>query len=135
MQVRVRGSVASKRVLNEALFSHVCPAATTRMVLHHRGKASTYKCSGAWIGTGAGSTGAMLAAGAAPFPVTSKKIQAVVREPFKVVSGDEVKITSRMAEAFLYLDGPFLQVPVGLGDTLTFSASNEPLTTLRVDHA
>lgn len=42
MSVEVDGLEVSKRVLNEALFSHSCPAAMTRMVF----EAKRYDCSG-----------------------------------------------------------------------------------------
>jgi hypothetical protein len=33
-----------------------------------------------------------------------------------------------MADARLYLDGPYRQIPVGLGDRVVCSVSDEPLT-------
>lgn len=137
MEVLVRGKSIAKRVLNEALFSHACPAATSRFSLGTKQRTYPYKCSGAWIGTGAGSTGALLSAGGEPFSMASKSLLAVIRESYvpdrhrakpTIFRGSELKVVNQMTEATLYLDGPFLQAPVGLGDTVTFRVSREPLT-------
>ena len=56
MQVQLDGEVVSKRVLNDVLFCHESPAATTRYILEHRGKEEDHKSSGVWIGPAAGST-------------------------------------------------------------------------------
>lgn len=130
MEVLVRGHSVTKRVLNEALLSHACPAATSKFMLRR----TMYRCSGAWIGTGAGSTGAIHSAGGEIRPLTSKLLQAIVREPYGTdddpsgLIGHQFQVISRMTEAFLYIDGPFLQVPVGLGDRVTFRVSSQPLT-------
>jgi len=140
MEVLVRGNSVAKRVLNEALFSHACPAATSNFKLGSLRRMRDYKCSGVWVGTGAGSTGALRSAGGHLQKMTSKTLQAVVRELYDPdralinptrIKGPEIKAVSKMTEAVLYLDGPFLQVPVGLGDTVTFRISKEPLTLLR----
>jgi NAD+ kinase len=130
MQVEVDGQVVSKRVLNEALFSHTCPAAMTRF---SEGK-TRYACSGMWVGTGAGSTGAIKSAGGEVLPIGSKLLQAVIREPFDHPDGKTIstvdhkfKFTSKTADATLYLDGPFLRVPVGFDQTMRFTQSPEPL--------
>ena len=75
-------------------------------------------------------------------PLGSKKLQLVVREPY-VPSGqrnrlvnvlvnpsDSVRVESKMDDACVFLDGPYRQVPVRLGDVLTFRASKEPLLLL-----
>lgn len=123
MEVLVRGKSVSKRVLNEALFSHVCPAAMSRMIF----QGSSYGCSGVWVGTGAGSTGAIKSAGGTQMLPSDKNLQAVIREPYTQFIKEQFKLSNKMTEAVLYLDGPYLQVPVGFGDTVTFRISKEPL--------
>jgi len=58
-------------------------------------------------------------------------LQAVIREPFNhppvQLVAERFKLSNKMTEAVLYLDGPYLQVPVGFGDTVTFKVSKEPL--------
>ena len=78
-------------------------------------------------------------------PFASEKLQLVVREaylelrrqprpePLQLSSvvfepPQSLLLTSKMADARLYLDGPYRQVPVGLGDRVVCSISDEPLT-------
>ncbi|MEM9194466.1 MAG: NAD(+)/NADH kinase, partial [Myxococcota bacterium] len=56
MLVVVDSQVVSDRVLNDALFSASCPAATTKYVAYHRGLEEEQRSSGVWIGPAAGST-------------------------------------------------------------------------------
>lgn len=132
MEVLVRGKSVSKRVLNEALFSHVCPAAMSRMMFENE----YYESSGVWVGTGAGSTGAMSSAGGTQMNPDQPDLQAIIREPYnnrekKQFFKSEFKLVNRITEAVLYLDGPYLQVPVGFGDAVTFRTSKEPLVLAR----
>lgn len=130
MRVSVGRRVVADRVLNEALFSHTCPAAMTRFQLG----SYKYACSGVWVGTGAGSTGALASAGGEAMPLSAHKLQAVIREPFKEYDGNviryqsrSIRLTSLTDDATLYLDGPFLRVPVGLEDVVVFDRSPSPL--------
>jgi NAD+ kinase len=131
MEVLAKGNRVCKRVLNEALFCHSCPAVMSRMTF----EGNKYRCSGAWVGTGAGSTGAIKSAGGKRLGLGSDKLQAIIREE----SGDgktrfiggPFKLISEMTDAVLYIDGPYLQIPVSLGDTVTFRVSGEPLLLAR----
>lgn len=133
MTVEIDGRVVASRVLNEVLFSHSCPASMTRVVFERK----TYMCSGLWVGTGAGSTGAIKSAGGRYMPVLSKELQTVVREPFNV---DTTRCISRQAKKFdlvskttdgtLYVDGSFLRIPVGFDQKVRFYQSAEPLQML-----
>jgi NAD+ kinase len=131
LKVSVEGRVVAKRILNEALFSATCPAAMTRVAY---GK-TRYACSGLWIGTGAGSTGAIRSAGGMVLPLRSRLIQTIVREPceHKVTGHIALRkksfdFVSKMADATLYFDGPFLRVPVGFDQRMKFELSEEPLS-------
>jgi NAD+ kinase len=139
MEILVGGKVVSKRVLNEALFSHTCPAAMTRFTLGVRHKTwvetERYSCSGVWIGTGAGSTGAIASAGGKVQPPTSKKLQAVIREHCGAKPGQspvllqqEFTLVSKSPDATLYLDGPFLRVPIGHDQRVVFRLSKDYLS-------
>jgi NAD+ kinase len=144
MQVSVNGRIVSRRVLNEALFCHAIPAATSRYIVGLRGKSEEQRSSGVWVSTAAGSTGAARSAGGRLLPFTSRRLQLIVREPYlearreaepAVIELDRLTfeppeslaLLSKMEDARLYLDGPFRQMPVGLGDRVTCSVSNEPL--------
>lgn len=145
MQVRVSGRVRSRRVLNEALFSHSVPAATSRYILHVGHASEQQHSSGVWIGPAAGSTAAQHSAGGRVLPLRSKKLQVVVREPYlrdgekyrllrhEVPEGSAVCIKSKMQDATLYLDGPYRRISVSLGEVARMSVSKEPLCVLGLE--
>ncbi len=142
MCVLVNGRVRSNRVLNDALYAHRSPAATSRYIIEHARTREEQRSSGFWIGPAAGSTAAQRSAGGAVLALGSKKLQLVVREPYvpsgkkyrKVIAlvspGESLKVESKMDDACVFLDGPYRQAPVRLGDVLTFRASDEPLLLL-----
>jgi NAD+ kinase len=144
MQVTVSGKVVSRRVLNDALFCHQSPAATSRYILEHRGRVEEQKSSGFWIGPAAGSTAAQLSAGGKVLPLASANLQMVVREPYTphgrphrmqrvlVKPGEELLVRSKSRRMRLYIDGPDEWVSVDLGDVLTFTQSPEPLILLGI---
>ena len=145
MMVTQNGRVISRRVLNEALFSHEIPAAASRYVVAYGGHREEQVSSGFWVGTAAGSTGAMHSAGGDILPLGARRLEFVVREPFagagwvyrmtklKCSQGKSVVVTSKMRDACLFLDGPFQRTTVGLGDKLEFSVSDDPLNVLGLD--
>jgi NAD+ kinase len=142
MSVAVNGRLRSKHVLNEALFCHASPAATSRYLLEHRRMSEEQRSSGIWIGPAAGSTAAQRSAGGRVLPLGSRLLQLVVREPYTpsgrpcrlakllIDDGDQVRLESKMDDAALFFDGPYRSVPVRLGDKVAFFASNEPLVVL-----
>jgi NAD+ kinase len=142
MSVSLNGRERSRRVLNEALYCHASPAATSRYVLSHGRVSETQKSSGFWLGPAAGSTAAQRSAGGRVLPLRSQKLQLVVREPyapagtryrllrFTIDPGNKVEAQSMMQDACMFLDGPYRQIPVSLGDVATFRMSPEPLRVL-----
>jgi len=141
MTVSLNGRLRSKRVLNEALYSHSTPAATSRYILHVGRRHEEQRSSGFWIGPAAGSTAAQHSAGGRILPLGSANLQLVVREPYspygkykllKLVVGEKalISVQSKMDNASLYLDGPHRTVSVRLGDLVSFGVSDEPLTVL-----
>ena len=142
MKVSVNGRVRTKRVLNEALYCHSSPAATSRYILSYDRTHEEQRSSGLWIGPAAGSTAAQRSAGGRILPLRSKLIQLVAREPytpagqryrltkFLVEEGHSVSVDSKMDDAAVFFDGPDRQVPVRLGDRVTFTMSDEPLSVL-----
>ena len=147
MRVQINGRLVSQRVLNEALYSHAIPAATSRYIVRCALGKEEQHSSGFWIGTAAGSTGAQRSAGGRVLPLGSKQLQMVVREPYtapgrrlklgrvRVKDGDVVTVQSKMDDGTVFLDGPFKRFNVFLGDIVDFRASKEPLTVLGLDHA
>jgi NAD+ kinase len=142
MSVAVNGRLRTKHVLNEALFCHASPAATSRYQLAHGHQTEEQRSSGLWIGPAAGSTAAQRSAGGRVLRLSSRMLQLVVREPYtpsgrpcrlaKLVidAGDEIRVESKMDDAALFFDGPYRNVPVRLGDKVAFFASDEPLVVL-----
>jgi len=141
MTVSLNGRMRSKRVLNEALYSHTSPAATSRYILHVGQKKEEQRSSGIWIGPAAGSTAAQHSAGGKVMPLGSSKLQLVVREPYSpygkykllslvVGKAREIMVQSKMDDASLFLDGPHRIVSVRLGDVVSFGVSDEPLSVL-----
>lgn len=132
LQVMLDGRVLSSRVLNEALFSHACPAAMTKFILDKE----RYGCSGIWVGTGAGSTGAMKSAGGEPYSPESKFLSYIIREPYRddfksvtrSLSAKRFKLISKISDGVIYLDGPFLKFPVSYQQRVDFVVSTEPLS-------
>jgi len=141
MTVSLNGRMRSKRVLNEALYCHSGPAATSRYILHVGKKKEEQRSSGIWIGPAAGSTAAQRSAGGRVLPLSSDQLQLVVREPYSpygkfellklvVDASREISVQSKMDDAALYLDGPHRTVSVRLGDFVSFGVSDEPLNVL-----
>jgi NAD+ kinase len=142
MEVRLNGAAISRRVLNDALFCHASPAATSRYVLAFGETEEEQRSSGFWVGPAAGSTAAQRSAGGAVLPLTSDQLQFVVREPYTpgggplalargvVTPGERLRAVSKMSDARLFLDGPQAAHVVGLGDALEFRRSDEPLSVL-----
>jgi NAD+ kinase len=146
MRVEVNGTRIHDRVLNEALFCHESPAATSRYILRlqsapegsaaHVIAEEEHKSSGLWIGPAAGSTAAQQSAGGRVLPLDSP------REPYRphgqppgmtlgiVAAGQSLDVKSRMRQGRVFLDGDRLMHDVTIGDVVTMRRSNEPLVVL-----
>jgi NAD+ kinase len=139
MSVVHNGEPLSNRVLNDALFCHRSPAATSRYLVRLGAAREEQKSSGFWIGPAAGSTAAQRSAGGRILPLASQRLQFVVREPYTPAGGPlrlvqllvppkgELVIRSKMREAMLFIDGPHEDFKIDLGDELVFRGSKEPL--------
>jgi len=142
MRVDVEDKLISTRVLNDLLYCHESPAATSRYILSFGGDQERQMSSGVWVGPAAGSTAAIRSAGGKVLPIGSQKIQFVVREPYRGVDhkyrltkgmfarGDALEISSRMTMGRIFLDGTQKVYPVGIGDRIRMTLSEEPLTLL-----
>lgn len=142
MRVELNGRVISTRVLNDALYCHESPAATSRYIIEHDGHRERQMSSGVWIGPAAGSTAAIRSAGGKVLPIGSQKLQFVVREPYRGVDnkydlikglvspGESLAITSRMTKGRIFLDGTQKVHAVRIGDRIELMLSGEPLVLL-----
>lgn len=103
--------------LNDVLMTHECPAATTRYILTVDKYEEEQRSSGIWISTAAGSTAGICSAGGRVMPLLSRRIQYLVREPYRehgrsyqlrrgfIEHGDVIQIASKMQQGWLYIDG------------------------------
>lgn len=144
MRVRQNGRVVAPRVLNDCLFCHASPAATSRYLVYLGRVKEEHKSSGFWIGPAAGSTAAQRSAGGRVLSLASKSLQLVVREPYTphgesyairralVPGGARLRVKSKMHEALLFPDGAD-GLTVCYGDELEFDASPEPLLLLGIE--
>jgi NAD+ kinase len=142
MAVIRNGAPLSTRVLNDALFCHRSPAATTRYILKLGKVVEEQKSSGFWIGPAAGSTAAQRSAGGKILPLGSSDLQLVVREPYTpegeklklvrelVAKHAELFVRSKTREGRLFIDGPHESIEIEMGDRLVFRRSPESLTVL-----
>ena len=142
MAVRVNGKLVAGRVLNEALYCHSSPAATTRYILRLGEVEEEQKSSGFWIGPAAGSTAAQRSAGGRILPLSSQRLQLVVREPYtpsgskyRVIRallkpGEVLSVRTKMHDAVLFFDGPDSMTTLDFGDTVEFTRSDDSLDVL-----
>ncbi len=150
MRVETGGRILHDRVLNEALFCHASPAATSRYILRLLDptvedgvlEEEEQKSSGLWVGPAAGSTAAQRSAGGRVMPLSSRKLQYVVREPYRpevdalrmttgtVDEGQVLAIRSQMREGRVFIDGDRIMHEVAIGDVVTMRRSDEPLVVL-----
>lgn len=124
--------------LNDVLFAHGSPASTTRYILTIGGRSEMQRSSGIWISSAAGSTAAASAAGGRKLPLSSKKMQYVVREPYapskrySLLTGvlpntSSIKITSLVRHGTVYIDGPNMQYPAPEGTVVTVTGAKRPV--------
>ncbi len=142
MEVALDGEVVSTRVLNDILFCHLCPAATTRYIIGVGAQEEAQLSSGIWVGPAAGSTAAQRSAGGKVLAPGSQKIQFVVREPYVglrdgytltkglISPGESLRIRSKIREGRIFMDGAQKMLDVDIGVEVRLRASNEPLTLL-----
>ncbi|MEM9862762.1 MAG: NAD(+)/NADH kinase [Myxococcota bacterium] len=142
MRVEVDGEVHSTRVLNDVLFCHKVPAAAARYIIRYNGMEESHTSSGIWAGPAAGSTAAQRSAGGRVLAIGSRRLQWVVREPYRphdlklelakglVAADSELCIKSKTRNGRLYLDGAGRIVNVDIGQEIVLRRSEEPLTLL-----
>ena len=142
MQIMRDGEVMTQRVLNDVLFCHRVPAATSHYMIDNGHVEEKQTSSGIWIGPAAGSTAALRSAGGQVLPLDSQALQFVVREPYQphghsytlvrrlIEAGGMVRIRSLMDAGQLFIDGSHRVAQVDIGSELVMRSSKEPLTIL-----
>jgi NAD+ kinase len=149
MRVDLNGKPLHARILNEALFCHASPAATSRYILRVTRGSGTHveadqRSSGMWIGPAAGSTAAQRSAGGKVLPLGSRRIQYVVREPYNPIGkrsrsavglldeGGKLTLRSKIRDGRVFIDGHRIVHNVTIGDVLVMRRSAETLTVLGI---
>lgn len=144
LAIEHNGELLALSALNDVLFAHESPAATSRYSITQWGpsgpsETATHRSSGLWVATATGSTAAIHSAGGAPMLISDERIQFAVRELYssnrqdpKLVQGflgsqEVLELRSHMRRAFLFFDGPWVKRPVYFGDTLRFRSAHTPL--------
>ncbi|MFU8804869.1 MAG: NAD(+)/NADH kinase [Bradymonadaceae bacterium] len=130
--VRINDEIVGPPVLNDALIAHLNPAAVSHYLLQvGNHPPEEQKSSGIWVATPAGSTAAIRSAGGHVMPIGSETYQYLVREPYPPKVGgyrflkgiqpfdDVFEVVSKMREGRVFLDGPHLMFPFGIGDTVS----------------
>lgn len=146
LAVRLNDRPLGPPVLNDVLFCHANPAATSRYALHLEGTAEEQKSSGVWIATPAGSTAAILSAGGQQESLRKRRFQFLVREPYappghalRLVHGfvpahGSLSITNYVRQGALFLDGAHLRFKVAMGDVISITAHPDPLSIYRPEN-
>jgi NAD+ kinase len=131
--------------LNDLLFAHPSPAATSKYLISWNDISEEHRSSGIWIASPIGSTAAIQSAGGVSMPISSRQFQFVVREPFTPPSTSPIRISkglfepdfqsfhiiSLMRKALLFCDGSLNQYTVEYGDHIHFRCSPSPLFLVR----
>lgn len=125
--------------LNDVLFAHRVPVASTRYALKLGDHAELQLSSGIWVSTASGSTGAMGSAGGEIMRVDDRRLQFRVREPYTrgtttptLLSGfidhlEQLEIVSRNDKNALFLDGHAEPVAVPFGARAIIRRAATPL--------
>jgi NAD+ kinase len=139
MELLLDGRLLPVTVLNDLLIAHQCPCAMSRYTLGINEIEEEQRGSGLWISTAGGSSGAIHSAGGKLMRLGSKRLQYRPRELFTIAGmsyqltggimdrDPEIRVTSRMREGVIFLDGSHYRVSFGLGQQLTVHRARNPL--------
>lgn len=146
LAVAINGRPIGPPVLNDVLFCHANPAATSRYILHAHGRSEEQKSSGLWVATPAGSTAAILSAGGQAESLRRQRFQFRVREPYAppgtavqlvhgfIAAGATLEIDNSMRQGAVFLDGAHVRFSVAMGDRVAIGIHPRPLRVFRTDH-
>lgn len=143
LEVFLNGRSLKVPILNDVLFCHANPAATSRYHFQVGRRAEEQKSSGVWVSTPTGSTAAMRGAGGRAQAMTERRFQWRVREPWAppgkqvalvgglVGTSGRVTWTSMMRDGAVFLDGSHIRHTVGMGDVVEVAAHPVALQLVR----
>lgn len=127
------------RGLNDILFAAASPAEMARYEIIIAGKREGHRSSGIWITAGPGSTAAILAAGGRRQPISSARLQFLVREPHRIPGrnyrllrgllpeGGRISLIPEGDNGVIFIDGSHHTFPVPAGSRCTCRVSRRRL--------
>ena len=139
LRLEIDGQLQFPLALNDLLFANQNPAGTTRYVLKIGNKKEEQKSSGLWVSAAPGSTAATKSSGGRALPLSSDKIQYVIREPYappgkkyKLLKGilpakQKIEILSMMDDASIFVDGPHQTYTIRRGSLITIRNAASPI--------
>ncbi|HZE97413.1 MAG TPA: NAD(+)/NADH kinase [Planctomycetota bacterium] len=125
LSIAINGRPVRELAFNDVLIAHKNPAAMTRYHLSVGTAVEQQKSSGVWISTAAGSTAGIRSAGGRRMPISSKRLQYLVREPYTwpqrrygLSRGfvPKLGLQSLTVGLRLWIDGSRVRYDLGLGD-------------------
>jgi NAD+ kinase len=143
MLISINGKPVRELPFNDVLIAHRNPSAMTRYRLSVGAAPEEQRSSGVWIATAAGSTAGIRSAGGRRMPISSKRLQYLVREPYtwpqrryRIARGYTPKLSLQTLTVGLglWIDGSRVRYDLGLGDRVEL-VSGPPLRVLCYDDA
>lgn len=139
LAVKLDGVTLPEAALNDVLFAHQHPAATSRYLVRLGRQSETHRSSGLWVSTAAGSTAGIRSSGGAVLPLRSRRLQFRARELYRrpgavhalasgfLAPGADLVVESQMDAGWLYIDGSRVSYPFPFGARAEIRALRAPL--------
>ena len=141
MAVAINGRPVRELAFNDVLIAHKNPAAMTRYRMTIGPVVEQQRSSGVWIATAAGSTAGIRSAGGRRMPISSRRLQYLVREPYhwpqrryRLPRGyvPRLGLQTLTVGISLWIDGSRVRYELGLGDRVEVQGG-PPLMVLGYD--
>jgi len=125
MAIAINGRPVREEAFNDVLIAHKNPAAMTRYRLSVGARREQQRSSGVWVSTAAGSTAGIRSAGGRRMPITSERLQYLVREPYtwpqrklRLARGYVARLGLQTLTVGLglWIDGSRVRYDLGIGD-------------------
>jgi len=141
MAIAINGKAVRESAFNDVLIAHRNPAAMTRYRLGIGAAQEDHRSSGVWVSTAAGSTAGIRSAGGRRMPISSRRLQYLVREPYTWPQGryrlprgftSRLSLQALTVDLGLWVDGSRVRYDLGLGDRVELQ-TGPPLLVLCYD--
>ncbi|HEX7896400.1 MAG TPA: hypothetical protein VF950_01375 [Planctomycetota bacterium] len=141
LRISINGEATPELAFNDVLFASRNPAAMTKYRLSADARIEAQRSSGMWIATAAGSTAGIRSAGGRRMPLSSTRVQYVVREPYTWPArryaltrgfAARLAIVPLGPDASLWIDGARTRKDLALGDRVEIRPG-PPLTVFGLD--